>query len=349
MDFIGIGLHKNSSQLCILTEEGELIERRIKTDRESFDKLFADRPRARILVESSTESEWCARHLEGLGHEVVVADPNFARMYATRDRRIKTDKRDARALCEAYRLGAYRPAHRTSDRQRDVRAHLSVRETLIRTHSKYIVLIGALAQRGLPSWPIERRQRSSAARPRIRTCAGRPSNRPLESANREVKGTRCAVSVCLGTPTGDKRTLDTARRFTERRMRKSPSGVFSYWQTRVSTTGASRRAGRRRARCSRAHASSSTVASRSPESGSKGGPWASTASLKPRPSGSARIAQPAQGEAIHVPRDELRQPLINQLEPGQEQAGLGDDVEPFVVDAVLHPEAEPDSGWCQGR
>jgi transposase len=147
MDYIGIDLHKTSSQVCILTEDGELIERRIKTDRESFDKLFGDRPSARILVESSTESEWCARHLEGLGHEVIVADPNFAPMYATRDRRIKTDKRDARALCEACRLGAYRPAHRTSDRQRDVRAHLSVRETLVRTRSKYISLISALARR----------------------------------------------------------------------------------------------------------------------------------------------------------------------------------------------------------
>jgi transposase len=68
-------------------------------------------------------------------------------MYATRDRRIKTDRRDARALCEACRLGAYRPAHRTSDRQRDVRAHLSVRETLVSTCSKYIALIGALARR----------------------------------------------------------------------------------------------------------------------------------------------------------------------------------------------------------
>jgi transposase len=147
MDYIGIDLHKTSSQVCILTEDGEMIERRIKTDRESFDKLFAERPPARILVEASTESEWCARHLESLGHEVVVADPNFAPMYATRDRRIKTDKRDARALCEACRLGAYRPAHRTSDRQRDVRAHLAVRETLVRTRSKYISLIGALARR----------------------------------------------------------------------------------------------------------------------------------------------------------------------------------------------------------
>ena len=36
-----------------------------------------------------------ARLLEELGHEVVVADPNYAPMYAQRSRRIKTDKRDA--------------------------------------------------------------------------------------------------------------------------------------------------------------------------------------------------------------------------------------------------------------
>lgn len=147
MDFIGIDLHKTSSQVCILTADGELIERRIKSDRESFDKLLGERPPAPILVEASTESEWAARHLESLGHEVIVADPNFAPMYATRDRRIKTDKRDARALCEACRLGAYRPAHRTSERQRDVRAHLAVRESMIRTRTKYISLIGALARR----------------------------------------------------------------------------------------------------------------------------------------------------------------------------------------------------------
>ena len=53
MDFIGFDLGKVSSQVCILTEDGELIERRIKTDRESFDKLFGERALARILVESS--------------------------------------------------------------------------------------------------------------------------------------------------------------------------------------------------------------------------------------------------------------------------------------------------------
>jgi hypothetical protein len=38
------------------------------------------RPTARILLEASTESEWVARQLEGFGHEVIGADPNFAPM-----------------------------------------------------------------------------------------------------------------------------------------------------------------------------------------------------------------------------------------------------------------------------
>src|SRR5918992_1764905 len=135
MDFIGFDLGKVSSQVCILTEDGELIERRIKTDREHISELLGSRPPSRILIESGTESEWVARHLEALGHEVIVADPNFAAMYATRSRRVKTDRRDARTLCEACRLGSYRKAHRTSEARRQIRRLLTVRETLVRTRA----------------------------------------------------------------------------------------------------------------------------------------------------------------------------------------------------------------------
>jgi transposase len=90
-----------------------------------------------------------ARCLERLGHEVIVADPNFAPMYATRTRTIKTDRRDARALAEACRLGAYRPAHRLSDAQRHVRGRLTVRDALVRTRTGYISVIRArLRQHG---------------------------------------------------------------------------------------------------------------------------------------------------------------------------------------------------------
>jgi transposase len=105
--------------------------------------VFGQRPRARILLEASTDSEWVARCLEGLGHEVIVGDPNVAPMYATRTRKVKTDRRDARALRDACLLGAYRPAHRLSDPQRHVRGRLTVRDAVVRTRTRYISLIRA--------------------------------------------------------------------------------------------------------------------------------------------------------------------------------------------------------------
>ena len=147
MDHIGIDLHKRESQICIETDEGEVLEQRIRTDRERFEAVFGRRPRAKILLEAMTESEWVARCLEDLGHEVVVADPNYAAMYASRSRRVKTDRRDAVTLADACRLGAYRPAHRASDRQRHVRAELAVRDALVRTRVKCVGVVGALLRR----------------------------------------------------------------------------------------------------------------------------------------------------------------------------------------------------------
>ncbi len=147
MEHIGIDVHKNQSQICILTSEGELIEKRIVTDRKRFATVFESRSRDRILIEASTESEWVACCLEELGHEVIVADPNYLPMYGHRSRRIKTDRRDARALAEACRNGIYRLAHRTSDERRHLRGRLAVREALVRTRARYISLIRALLRR----------------------------------------------------------------------------------------------------------------------------------------------------------------------------------------------------------
>jgi transposase len=147
MDIIGIDLHKRESQLCTLRAEGTVTEQRIVTSRERFIAVFGDRPAARILVEASTESEWVAQCLEALGHEVIVADPNFAPMYATRSRRVKTDRLDARTLAEALKLGAYRPAHRVSAARRHARAELAVREALVRTRTRYIAIAKAFVRR----------------------------------------------------------------------------------------------------------------------------------------------------------------------------------------------------------
>jgi transposase len=64
---IGIDVHKRESQICILADGGELIERRIRTEPERFAAVLGGRPRARIVIEASTDSEWVARCLESLG------------------------------------------------------------------------------------------------------------------------------------------------------------------------------------------------------------------------------------------------------------------------------------------
>jgi transposase len=147
MDIIGMDLHKRESQRCVVDREGGITERRITTSRERLTAVLGGRPPARVLLEASTESEWVAVHLEALGHEVIVADPNFAPMYATRTRRVKTDRRDARTLADALRLGAYRPAHRVSADRRRIRAELAVRETLIRARTRFINVAKALVRR----------------------------------------------------------------------------------------------------------------------------------------------------------------------------------------------------------
>jgi len=62
------------------TEEGEVVEAWIATPRERFLEVLGGRHGAGFLLESATESEWVARVLEGIGHEMIVADPN-APMY----------------------------------------------------------------------------------------------------------------------------------------------------------------------------------------------------------------------------------------------------------------------------
>lgn len=89
MQHIGIDLGKTSSQICILTEDGEVVEERLKTGCDSFTQLLGGWAPARFLVEASTESEGVARHLEALGQEVVVADPNFSPLDVTRSKRVK--------------------------------------------------------------------------------------------------------------------------------------------------------------------------------------------------------------------------------------------------------------------
>jgi len=146
MAYGAIDLHKKESQVRILTDAGEVLDRRISTRRESFTQLFGDQPRMRVLLEASTESEWVACHLERLGHEAIVADPNYAPMYGGRSRRVKTDQRDVAALTTACVHGTYRPIHRRSPARRAIQAQLNVRDELVHTRGRVISMVRAMTR-----------------------------------------------------------------------------------------------------------------------------------------------------------------------------------------------------------
>jgi transposase len=146
MEYGAIDLHQKESQIRIVTEGGEIVDRRIATTRDRLTAMFWGRPRMRILLEASTESEWVAQHLETLGHEVIVADPNFTPMYSHRSRRIKTDRRDVAALAEACQRGFYRAAHRRSAPQRTVQSQLNIRRELTDSRTRAISLARAITR-----------------------------------------------------------------------------------------------------------------------------------------------------------------------------------------------------------
>jgi transposase len=155
MEHGAIDLHLRRSQFRMGLWDGTVVkDGRCDTTRADFTRVFGSRAPMRILLESSPESEWVAQHLESLGHEVIVADPNYAPMYGSRSRKVKTDRRDTAALFEANRLGIYRRAHRVSAAQRARRQQLRVRRRLVQMRSGSLSLLRAvLRQEGwrLPS------------------------------------------------------------------------------------------------------------------------------------------------------------------------------------------------------
>lgn len=147
MVYGAIDLHMRNSQIRVIDAEGQVLrDQRVVTTAERLVQVLGTYGPMRIVVEASTESEWVAQALEGAGHEVIVADPNFAPMYGEVRRTVKTDVRDAAALAEANRRGWYRAAYRVSSAQRSQRQLLRTRRQLVQMRTGSISLVRSLVR-----------------------------------------------------------------------------------------------------------------------------------------------------------------------------------------------------------
>ncbi|MGH9217995.1 MAG: IS110 family transposase [Vicinamibacterales bacterium] len=145
MVYGAIDLHLRQSWIRVVDGDGQMQrELKVPTSRERLVQAFDGYGPMRILLETGTESEWVAEALEAAGHEIIVADPNFAPMYGELRRTVKTDRRDVAALAEANRRGWYRATHRVAPAQREMRSVLRTRRRLVQVRNGTQSLIRAL-------------------------------------------------------------------------------------------------------------------------------------------------------------------------------------------------------------
>ena len=118
----GCDLGDRKTHVVGIDDAGEvLVEKRIPTTAEGFQKLFAKQPRCRIVLEVGTHSPWVHELLAGLEHEVFVANPRMLKLISHGNS--KSDSVDALLLA---RLGRADPqllspiVHRGTEARQDL-------------------------------------------------------------------------------------------------------------------------------------------------------------------------------------------------------------------------------------
>ena len=144
MEYCGIDLHAEYSQICILDEDGEVMETsRVRTSRKALERLFR-RDRMRVAMEAGGTSPWVSRLLASLGHEVVVCSPRRVRLIA--ESTLKNDKVDAEVLARLVRLDPefLKPIQHRSEEAQLLRGNLRVRSAMVEARTKWINTIRGL-------------------------------------------------------------------------------------------------------------------------------------------------------------------------------------------------------------
>ncbi len=144
---MGIDVSDRHSYLCLVDEEGEVVERdRVRSTEAAFRRHFEGTPRLRIALECGTHSPWMSRLLKQLGHEVVVA--NARKIPTITESESKNDWRDAEqlALMAAFNPRLLSPLqHRSLGRQQDLNL-IQARAVLVKARTMIVNALRGLVK-----------------------------------------------------------------------------------------------------------------------------------------------------------------------------------------------------------
>jgi transposase len=171
---------------CLLNQDGEVMETgKIRTREKDLRGYFEVHKRMRVAMECGTHSPWISRLLEGLGHEVIVA--NTRKIEAITSNESKFDDHDAEQLAIFAHFDPrllYPIQHRSAERQRDL-SLIQARRTLVQARTMII----------------------NSARGLVKSMGGRLPKCSSESFEQKAKSAVPANLVGLVTPLLEQVTL----------------------------------------------------------------------------------------------------------------------------------------------
>lgn len=152
MFYCGIDLGGVSSYVYVSDDQGrKRLSGLVATTREAFEARLKGLLAGglKVAIEAGNQTAWIYEILVALGVEVTVVNPNQVKLIA--ESRRKTDKVDAKVLCDLLRLGGLpRPVHMPGRATRALRGLLAARRQLITTRTKLTnVVRGMLRQEGM--------------------------------------------------------------------------------------------------------------------------------------------------------------------------------------------------------
>lgn len=144
---IGLDLGDLTIRYCILDEAGEVVsEDSIPTTRVGLSSLLAKMAPSRVALEVGTHSPWISRHVEKMGHEVIVANPHKVKLISQSSR--KNDQIDAQKLARLARVDPklLSPIHHRGEQAQSDLAVIRARAELIKARTSLVNSARGLAK-----------------------------------------------------------------------------------------------------------------------------------------------------------------------------------------------------------
>jgi len=131
MEYVGLDIHKEFCQACVMNDSGKVISNsRFPSTRDALDGFLSGFKNAKFVLESTGIWEFFYEIIEEKGFEIVLAHPLKVRAIA--EARVKTDKVDAETLAHLLRADLIPRSHVPSRDMRNLRQLVRQRAYLVR-------------------------------------------------------------------------------------------------------------------------------------------------------------------------------------------------------------------------